>query len=77
MTSTATQPTTRPQRGASGVHTNQHVSAGEWFASGSRRPYDPIAKTMVETAAGEGPYRRCMCSRRSSRRGQLGPTPGG
>jgi pimeloyl-ACP methyl ester carboxylesterase len=54
MTSTATQPTTRPQRGASGVHTNQHVSAGEWFASGSRRPYDPIAKTMVETAAGEG-----------------------
>jgi pimeloyl-ACP methyl ester carboxylesterase len=29
------------------------VSAREWFASGARRPYDPIAKTMPETASGE------------------------
>src|ERR671934_248810 len=26
------------------------VTASEWFASGARRPYDPIAKTILETA---------------------------
>jgi hypothetical protein len=25
----------------------QRVSAPEWFASGARRPYDPIGKTML------------------------------
>src|SRR5919106_1391527 len=33
---------------------DQRVTAREWFASGARRPYDPIAKTMLETARGEG-----------------------
>jgi hypothetical protein len=35
------------------VVNDQRVTAREWFASGLRRPYDPIAKTMVETPAGE------------------------
>jgi pimeloyl-ACP methyl ester carboxylesterase len=52
MTSTATQPAAIPQHRTSDVASDQRVTAREWFASGSRRPYDPIAKTMVETAAG-------------------------
>ena len=32
----------------------ERVTASEWFASGARRPYDPIAKTMLESADGEG-----------------------
>jgi pimeloyl-ACP methyl ester carboxylesterase len=32
---------------------DQRVTAREWFASGTRRPYDPIAKTMLETARGQ------------------------
>jgi hypothetical protein len=31
----------------------QCVTAREWFASGSRRPYDLVATTMVQIAAGE------------------------
>jgi hypothetical protein len=77
MTSTATQPATRPLRGASGVHSNQHVSAGEWFASGSRRPYDPIAKTMVEMAAGEGSVPPLHVFEKVVAAGAVGPTPGG
>lgn len=33
---------------------DQRVTARAWFASGARRPYDPIAKTMLETARSEG-----------------------
>ncbi len=32
----------------------QRVTACEWFASGTRRPYDPVTKTVLETAGGEG-----------------------
>jgi pimeloyl-ACP methyl ester carboxylesterase len=53
MTSTATQPAAIPQHRPSDVASDQRVTAHEWFASGSRRPYDPVAKTMVGTAAGE------------------------
>jgi pimeloyl-ACP methyl ester carboxylesterase len=35
----------------------QRVTAREWFASGTRRPYDPVAATMLETAGGEGSSR--------------------
>jgi pimeloyl-ACP methyl ester carboxylesterase len=49
MTSTATPPTAVPQDRPS----DQRVSAREWFASGARRPYDPIATAMLDTAAGE------------------------
>ncbi len=54
MASTATQPTAAPQDHSSDAASDRRVTASEWFASGSRRPYDPIAKTMLETAAGEG-----------------------
>ena len=54
MTSTATQPIPAPQGGASGAARDPRVTASEWFASGARRPYDPVAKTILETAAGEG-----------------------
>jgi pimeloyl-ACP methyl ester carboxylesterase len=50
MASTATQPAAAPQDRSS----DERVSAREWFASGARRAYDPIAKTMLETAGGEG-----------------------
>ena len=53
MTSTAIQPAATPQHRSSDVAGDHRVTAREWFASGSRRPYDPIAKTMVETAVGE------------------------
>jgi pimeloyl-ACP methyl ester carboxylesterase len=52
LTSTATQPAAAPQPRFSEA-ANQRVSAREWFASGARRPYDPIAKTMQETASSE------------------------
>jgi pimeloyl-ACP methyl ester carboxylesterase len=54
MTSTATQPIQAPNHSASSAANDQRVSAREWFASGARRPYDPTAKTMLETAGGEG-----------------------
>lgn len=45
MARAATQPTAgeydQPWDGAS----EHRVTASEWFASGARRPYDPIAKT--------------------------------
>jgi pimeloyl-ACP methyl ester carboxylesterase len=31
------------------LHQEARVSAGDWFASGTRRPYDPVAKTMLGT----------------------------
>ena len=53
MARTATQPTAAPQ-GRSSNPSNQRVTACEWFASGARRPYDPIAKTMLRAAVTEG-----------------------
>ena len=53
MTATATEPTAAPRDRSSGATSDRRVSAREWFASGARRPYDPIAKTMVEPAGGE------------------------
>ena len=55
MTSTATQPVAEPQDHAFDVAGDQRMTARAWFASGARRPYDPVAKTILETAAGEGP----------------------
>ena len=54
MTSTATQPVPAPQDGASDAARDSRVTASEWFASGVRRPYDPVAKTILETGDGEG-----------------------
>ena len=54
MTSTATQPIPAPQDGASDAARDSRVSVSEWFASGARRPYDPVAKTILKTAAGGG-----------------------
>ena len=54
MTSTATQPTAEPQDHAFDVAGDQRMTARAWFASGARRPYDPVAKTILETADGEG-----------------------
>jgi pimeloyl-ACP methyl ester carboxylesterase len=38
--------------------TDQRVTVDEWFASGARRPYDPIAKTALEMVPAEGPPQR-------------------
>jgi pimeloyl-ACP methyl ester carboxylesterase len=54
MASTVTQPIPAPQDGASDAASDLRVTASDWFASGARRPYDPIAKTVLETAAREG-----------------------
>jgi pimeloyl-ACP methyl ester carboxylesterase len=53
MASTSTQLTAARQDRASDPARDLRVSASEWFASGARRPYDPIAKTLLETA-GDG-----------------------
>lgn len=58
MASTATQLTAAPQDRSSHPAGDQRVTAHEWFASGARRPYDPIAKAMLETAAGEDSSQR-------------------
>ena len=55
MVSTATQPAARPQERSSDAAGDRRVTARAWFASGARRPYDSIAKTMVQTAGGVGP----------------------
>jgi pimeloyl-ACP methyl ester carboxylesterase len=54
MTSTTTDPIRPPQHSAPGTAKDQRVSTREWFASGVRRPYDPIAKKMLEAAGREG-----------------------
>lgn len=54
MASPATQPTAAPHDRSWDVASDQRVTAREWFASGARRPYDSIAKTMLQTAPGEG-----------------------
>ena len=54
MTTTATQPAVAAQDRSSKAASHEHASAREWFASGARRPYDPIAKAMLETADGAG-----------------------
>ena len=53
MASTATQPTAAPHDHSSDGASDAHLTAHQWFGSGTRRPYDPIAKTMVEPAGGE------------------------
>jgi pimeloyl-ACP methyl ester carboxylesterase len=52
LASTATQPTGAPQDRPPQSAGDQRVTAREWFASGARRPYDPIAQTMAQTARG-------------------------
>jgi pimeloyl-ACP methyl ester carboxylesterase len=54
MASTATEPAATPRDDLSQGPDEQRVTAREWFASGARRPYDPVAKTMLETARSEG-----------------------
>jgi pimeloyl-ACP methyl ester carboxylesterase len=53
MTSTDNHPTAAPHDQSSDLGTDLRVTAREWFASGERRGYDPIAKTMLETAPGQ------------------------
>ncbi len=50
----AGRPTAASRDCSSDAASDQRVTARGWFASGARRPYDPIAKTMLETAAGAG-----------------------
>jgi pimeloyl-ACP methyl ester carboxylesterase len=57
MASTATQPTPAPQDSSPNIPGDQRVSAREWFASRARRPYDPIAKAMVDGPGSEGASR--------------------
>ncbi len=52
MANTDTQPTAAPQDRSSDAASDRRVTAREWFASGARQPYDPLAKTMLETALG-------------------------
>ena len=52
MNTADTQPITPPYDHSSPGTNDQHVTAREWFASGARRAYDPIAKTMLDTARG-------------------------
>jgi pimeloyl-ACP methyl ester carboxylesterase len=54
MTSTATQSPPAQQERSSYAASHQRVTAPEWFASGARRPYDAIGKTMIQTAGGGG-----------------------
>jgi pimeloyl-ACP methyl ester carboxylesterase len=54
MASTDTQPFANRQNQSSRAAGDRRVTAREWFASGTRRPYDPIAKTMLEAGTGEG-----------------------
>ena len=54
MINTATQPTAARQDHSSDGVSDLRVTASEWFASGARRAYDPIAKTTLEPARGEG-----------------------
>src|SRR5947199_3180579 len=53
MTSTATQPNSARPVGGSKAASALRMAASEWFASGVRRPYDPTAKTMLQTAGDE------------------------
>jgi hypothetical protein len=43
MTSTATQPIPAPQDGAPHAARDRRITASEWFTSGARRRYDPVA----------------------------------
>ena len=54
MSATATQPTPALQEGAPSAAGELRATASEWFASGARRAYDPIAKTMLTSADSEG-----------------------
>jgi pimeloyl-ACP methyl ester carboxylesterase len=58
MVSTATHPTPAQPDRSSEAASVERVTAAEWFASGARRAYDPIAKTMLETPRGGGSSRQ-------------------
>lgn len=51
MVRTAAQPAAAPHHHASDPVDDRRVTAREWFASGARRPYDPVAKTMLGSPA--------------------------
>jgi pimeloyl-ACP methyl ester carboxylesterase len=53
MASTVTQPFPATNDGPPAAASDLRVTASEWFASGSRRLYDPVAKTVLETPAGK------------------------
>lgn len=53
MDSITLQPNAAPQGRSPDARRHERVNAREWFASGGRRPYDPIAKTMLDTARDE------------------------
>ena len=53
MEATVNPPTGPQQSRASDVSSDRHVSARDWFASGARRAYDPVAKAMLKSAGGD------------------------
>jgi pimeloyl-ACP methyl ester carboxylesterase len=55
MSSFVTQPAPSAQNVNLDAASRARVPASEWFASGARRPYDPIAKTMLAAPAEAGP----------------------
>jgi len=55
MADTDIHPTAAPRSRPSELASDSRVTAREWFASGARRLYDPIAKTMLEAEPGGGP----------------------
>ena len=57
MANTLTQPIAARHHHSSTAAADLLVTASEWFASGVRRPYDPVTKTMLEPT-GESPSRQ-------------------
>jgi hypothetical protein len=53
------------------------VTASEWFESGVRRPYDPVATTMLPPTGGEDSPTPCTFSKKSLPRRRSVPIPGG
>jgi hypothetical protein len=57
MATATAQPIAAPQDRAPAAAGGRRVTAREWFASGVRRSYDPITKTVSEPGPGEGAAR--------------------
>lgn len=57
MADTGTQPTSALRSHSAEVASDSHITSREWFSSGARRLYDPIAKTMLEAEPGGGSVR--------------------
>src|SRR5437763_10204573 len=57
VANTLTQPIAARHHHSSTAAADLLVTASEWFASGVRRPYDPVTKTMLEPT-GESPSRQ-------------------